>query len=119
MAQTKKRRTTKHRGNAAGMVEARGRTGRKPRPEERSRKPATAAERRAQRMAKPPTWKGAVIKAALASAILFVLSLTLLDQSVASAAAILPLLFVIYVPLGFYTDQWFYRRQQRKQAAAR
>ena len=30
MAQTKRKRRTKHRGNAAGMVEARGRTGRKP-----------------------------------------------------------------------------------------
>ena len=29
MAQTKKKRSTKHRGNAAGVVEARGRTGRK------------------------------------------------------------------------------------------
>ena len=30
MAQTKKKRSTKHRGNAAGIVEARGRTGSKP-----------------------------------------------------------------------------------------
>ena len=29
MAQTRKRRQTKHRGNAAGMVESRGRTGRR------------------------------------------------------------------------------------------
>ena len=35
MAQTRKRRQTKHRGNAAGMVEARGRTGRKPTDAER------------------------------------------------------------------------------------
>jgi hypothetical protein len=28
MAQTKKKRSTKHRGNAAGIVETRGRTGR-------------------------------------------------------------------------------------------
>jgi len=30
MASTKKKRRTKHRGNAAGIVESRGRTGRKP-----------------------------------------------------------------------------------------
>ena len=30
MAQTKRKRQTKHRGNAAGIVETRGRTGRKP-----------------------------------------------------------------------------------------
>ena len=34
MAQTKRKRRTKHRGNAAGMVEARGRTGRRLSPEE-------------------------------------------------------------------------------------
>ena len=38
MAQTKKKRRTKHRGNAAGVVEARGRTGRKPTAEERKRR---------------------------------------------------------------------------------
>ena len=32
MAQTKKTRRTTHRGNAAGRIEARGRTGRKPTP---------------------------------------------------------------------------------------
>ena len=30
MASTKRKRRTKHRGNAAGMVEVRGRTGRRP-----------------------------------------------------------------------------------------
>jgi hypothetical protein len=30
MAQTKRKRRTKHRGNAAGTIESRGRTGRKP-----------------------------------------------------------------------------------------
>ena len=30
MAQTRRKRRTKHRGNAAGVVESRGRTGRKP-----------------------------------------------------------------------------------------
>ena len=34
MAQTKRKRRTKHRGNAAGSIEARGRTGRKPTAEE-------------------------------------------------------------------------------------
>ena len=43
MAQTKrKRRNTKHRGNAAGIVEQRGRTSRPPSPEER-KKAARAA----------------------------------------------------------------------------
>jgi hypothetical protein len=35
MAQTKRKRRTKHRGNAAGSIEVRGRTGRKPTDDER------------------------------------------------------------------------------------
>ena len=34
MAQTKRKRRTKHRGNAAGTIETRGRTGRPPTAEE-------------------------------------------------------------------------------------
>src|ERR671934_19867 len=54
MAQTRRRRRTKHRGTPAGTIEARGRTGRKPRPEER-RGPRPA---RKNRFDQPPTWPG-------------------------------------------------------------
>src|SRR5206468_12489117 len=63
MSQTKRRRRTKHRGNAAGVVEARGRTGRKPTAGER--KPASGAKR-PHRLDKPPTWRGAFNRAILA-----------------------------------------------------
>ena len=69
MAQTKKKRSTKHRGNAAGVVEARGRTGRKLTDEEKAqerrgaggsapagrplRPPADLARRRAARRSSP------------------------------------------------------------------
>ena len=43
MAQTKRKRQTKHRGNAAGVVEARGRTGRKPTAAEKGGKAGDAA----------------------------------------------------------------------------
>ena len=59
MAQTKRKRRTKHRGNAAGSIEARGRTGRKPTPEEMKK------DARARRQAKPPTWNGAILKLSL------------------------------------------------------
>ena len=56
MAQTRKRRRTKHRGNAAGMVEVRGRTGRRPEPgEKRPSVKQEAAPRRRNRMETPPT----------------------------------------------------------------
>jgi hypothetical protein len=116
MAQTRKRRTSKHRGNAAGVVEARGRTGRKPRPHERTggAKSMTAQERRMERMSRPPSWRSAFNKAALAALLLFVLAVLVLGQTVAQAATLVPFLFLLYVPLTYYTDLWIYRRTMRK-----
>ena len=45
MAQTKRKRQTKHRGNAAGVIETRGRTGRKPTAAEKSGKGIGATTR--------------------------------------------------------------------------
>ena len=60
MAQTKRKRRSKHRGNAAGTIEARGRTGRKPSPEDQKKADKAAArEKRTQRLAQPPTWNRA------------------------------------------------------------
>lgn len=113
MAQTKKRRRSKHRGNAAGIVEARGRTGRKPREDERGATKATAAQgRRLERMARPPSWRSAVNKAAVGAVILFALAVLLLKQTPAQAAALVPFMFLVYVPLGYYTDRWLYRRRR-------
>jgi hypothetical protein len=53
MAQTKRKRRSKHRGNAAGTVEARGRTGRPPTPEERKKQ--QRATRGQARVPKLPT----------------------------------------------------------------
>ena len=116
MAQTRKRRTSKHRGNAAGIVETRGRTGRKPRPDERlaGAKSMTAQERRTERMSRPPSWRSALNKAALAALLLFVLAILLLGQTFAQAATLVPLLFLLYVPLTYYTDLWIYKRTMRK-----
>ena len=56
---------TKHRGNAAGMVETRGRTGRRRRGAERKADAQGAGALRAARA--PPTWRGAVNRAAIAA----------------------------------------------------
>jgi hypothetical protein len=119
MAQTRRRRTSKHRGNAAGIVEARGRTGRKPTAGERSggARAMTAQERRMERMSRPPSWRSAFNKAALASLLLFVLAVLVLGQTVAEAATLVPFLFLLYVPMTYYTDRWIHRRTLRKQGA--
>jgi Flp pilus assembly protein TadB len=115
VAQTKRRRRTKHRGNAAGVVEARGRTGRKPTASERggsSAEAARAREKRMERYDRPPTWRGAFYKALFAAVALLVLSLVLLH---AAAQAIVYFVFALlaYTPISYYSDMWLYRRRQR------
>jgi len=120
MAQTKrKRRPTKHRGNAAGMIETRGRTGRKPTEAERkASSKQDAAARRAERLDRPPSWRGAVTKAALA-ALVFAVAVTLLFQRpIISSIGLALFTFVIYVPLSYYTDAFIYKRAQARKARA-
>ena len=75
MAQTRRRRRTKHRGNAAGVVEARGRTGRKPTAAEKGSPSAQSArtkqQRREERYDRPPTWRGAFYRALFAAVALW------------------------------------------------
>ena len=112
MAQTKRKRRTKHRGNAAGIVESRGRTGRKPRPEE------TRQAQREARGAKPPTWGSAAWKAGFAAAVLFVLvqvGLFNAEATTVQAIGLAVFAFVLYMPMTFYLDRFMWRRRQRMQ----
>jgi hypothetical protein len=109
MAQTKRKRRTKHRGNAAGKVESRGRT---------SRANATSGKPsgrmlRADRLNQPPSWRSAINRAGIAT-VLFIVVVTLIGQSLGTAIAIGGFMFIMYVPLGYYTDSWIYRRRQSK-----
>ncbi|HEY2318039.1 MAG TPA: hypothetical protein VGH67_07055 [Solirubrobacteraceae bacterium] len=113
MAQTKRKRRSKHRGNAAGTVEARGRTGRPPTPEERKRQ--QQATRAQGRQPKPPTWNGAIKKALLATGLIFVFLLVTNKFRVVPALVFALLAMLLYIPSGYYLDSWMYRRYQRKQ----
>jgi hypothetical protein len=111
MAQTKKKRRSKHRGNAAGVVEARGRTGRKPTAEEIKK---TERDRtRQDRMSRPPTWKSATIRAGLAAVAFGLLTVLVIKQKPGSAIALTCFVFLFYIPLGYYTDTWMYKRRMR------
>ena len=114
MAQTRKRRTSKHRGNAACMVEARGRTGRKPTDAERKGAPAKTAGRQ-DRFSQPPTWKGATQRALIA-AVLFVVLMVVFFKQVTPLQMIplLAFMLAVYITLGYYTDLWIYNRRQKK-----
>ncbi len=119
--QTRRKRRTKHRGNAAGMVEARGRTGRKLTDAERgpSGKGSvrmTSAERRDARLNTPPSWRSAIIKAGIA-ALLFAVAVTLFfGQPIVGAIGLALFTFLLYVPLSYYTDRLIYRRHQKRKA---
>ena len=116
MAQSRKRRQTKHRGNAAGVVETRGRTGRKPTESERKvDSKAQARQRREDRLNKPPTWRSSLNRAAIAAG-LFVVAVIVLGQNPAAAVSLGAIMLLIYVPLSFYTDTFIYKRRQAKKS---
>jgi hypothetical protein len=116
MAQTKRKRRTKHRGNAAGMVEARGRTGRAPTAAERkSGRSGGGGLLRSDRFNRPPSWRSAANRSAIAT-LLFVVVVAVIQGSVAAALAIGVFMFFTYTALGFYTDSFIYRRRQAKKA---
>ena len=119
MAQTKRKRRTKHRGNAAGSIEARGRTGRKP-TEQEGRKAATRDSREERRFAEP-TWSGAAMRAGFAAIMLFALfqlGLAGNDPTIASSLILSAAAFLIYVPLGYHVDRFFWKRRMAKAGRA-
>jgi hypothetical protein len=116
MAQTKRKRRTKHRGNAVGSIEARGRTGRKPTAQESRGRSA------GRREIKPPSWKSAFAKAAFGAVLLFALvSLGVLGESGDTGQALVLCAFamIAYTPVMYWTDRFIYNRKQRQEAARR
>ena len=115
MAQTKRKRRSKHRGTAAGTIESRGRTGRRPSDTERkSSRSETATARREARLNQPPTWRGAAQRAALATGIFFAAVVFLFRQPLAPSFSLAAFMLAIYIPMGYYTEQFMYRRRQQK-----
>jgi hypothetical protein len=119
MAQTKRRRQTKHRGNAAGVVESRGRTGRKPTSDEKTGKATSPKQRAVSRADKPPTWLGAFYRAMAAAVLMLLVSLLLLKlKHPNQAIELFPIVLIAYVPISYYTDLWLFKRRQAAKAKA-
>jgi hypothetical protein len=113
MAQTKRKRRSKHRGTAAGSIEARGRTGRKPNAEELRKSQASGP----RRQARPPSWNAAFLKAALMAAALFVLTRVGIlgeEASLAQSIVLCVAALLLYTPAAYATDRWVYNRQQKR-----
>jgi hypothetical protein len=115
MAQTRRKRRTKHRGNAAGMVEVRGRTGRAPTPQDRK---AAARQARTNRYDRPPSWRSSVNRALFAVVLFMAVVLLAFGQKPVPAIMLGAVMLLIYVPLGYYTDLHLYRRRQAKKLEA-
>jgi hypothetical protein len=119
MAQTRRKRRTKHRGNAAGIVEHRGRTSRPPSPEERKaqRREQAKLERRG-RYAKPPSWQRAAVRSLVTTALFVAFVVLALKNPIGQTIALGGFLFLLYIPLGYFTDSFFYKRFQARQGQA-
>lgn len=121
MAQTKRKRHTKHRGNAAGVIEARGRTGRPLSPEEKKR--TQREQRRADRLSRKPTLKGSVQRALLAGAFMFIFLLVTVHPKsggsrVAVAVVYAFVAMLLYIGIGYYLELYLWRRRMAKRQAS-
>jgi hypothetical protein len=119
MAQTKRKRRTKHRGTPAGTIEARGRTSRPPSAEERKKQ--TRAQAREKRLNTPPTWKSSLTRASFAAILLFgfLLATGPHKNRVANALLFTAIALLIYIPAGYYIELFLWRRRQRNKAGGK
>src|SRR3954454_11880005 len=121
MAQTKRKRRNKHRGNAVGIVEARGRTSKPREGDTRARSGrGTAGGRAGARPLKPPTLQGSLLKASMGGIVLFALTyFGVLGKSatVGGALGLAALAVIFYTPIMYMTDRWVYKRKSAQAAA--
>lgn len=117
MAQTRRKRRSKHRGTPAGTIETRGRTGRPPTADERKKQ--TRVEARERRLNSPPTWKSSVYRALIAGVIVFAfLLLTAKGKNKLPVAfGFTAVAILIYIPAGYYLEMFLFRRRMRKKTA--
>ena len=116
MAQMKRKRRTKHRGNAAGIVEVRGKTHKgaasgatnKPSPRDQAR------QRRQSRFERPPTWRSAANRALIAAVVFVALVVLAFRRPVVEALALGGFVLLFYIPLGYFTDVALYRSRERR-----
>jgi Flp pilus assembly protein TadB len=113
VAQTKRKRTRKHRGTPAGTIARSGRTGRG---QNRQDAKSISRQRREERLSKPPSWRGSVTRAAIAAAVFGVLVVVLFKRPIAGGVALAGVMFLLYIPLGYATDLGIYRFRQRRKA---
>jgi hypothetical protein len=127
---TKKRRR-KHRGTQAGTVGGRRRSRPRTRAEAKaqarsrsgSKKTSNRTQRISERVGSPPTWRGAINRALIASGIFLLLLVLLFGRPFPQALGLSAFMVLVYIPMGYYMDRFFYRmrlrREEKKRAEAR
>lgn len=122
MAKTRAKRRRKHRGTQAGTVErrtegrARGSTAPPAKTETRAQSREAARARRLERLDRPPTWRSAFNRAAIAAVVVGVLAVLALGNTPPQAVILAATMLVIYIPLGYGFDTLVYRVRQRRRA---
>jgi len=117
VAQTRKKRRRKHRGTQAGTIDRAGRTSR-PRPQTKEDARAESRRRRQERLDRPPTLKASVQRAAIAAAFFGILIAVVpgFGRTPLQGAFLALFMFVLYIPLGYYTDKLIYNVRQKRKA---
>ena len=111
MAQTRKCRRRKHRGTQGGRVD----TKRRGRPRTRAEAQQRARTKRsAPRGDAPPTWRSAITRGLIISALL-IATLLVFKKPVGASIAFGAFMLAFYIPMGLYIDRWNWRRRQRAQ----
>ena len=110
MAQTRKRRRRKYRGTQGGRIDTvrRGR----PRTRAEARQRARSSRRRTPRQDLPPTWRSAILRGLVISALLIV-TLVLFGRPVVASIALGIAMLAFYIPMGYQLDKFVWRRRQR------
>ena len=122
MPKTRAKRRRKHRGTQAGTVERRteGRAGgsaaRPAKTETKAERREAARVRRLARLDRPPTWRSAFNRAAIAAVLVGVLAVLALGNTPQEAVILAAVMLLVYVPLGYAFDTLIYRVRQRRKA---
>lgn len=80
---------------------------------------ARARKQRTDPRMRPPTWEGAAKRGIFFALLLFPLSVFVFGQPAVGAAILTLIAAVFYVPLGYYTDRFFWRRRFAREQAAK
>ena len=117
MARSRQTRRRKHKGGTqAGTVRPRGR---RPRSRSRGDARATAEQRRQEKLSRPPTWRAAIQRGAIAAAALFGLMVIAFGTNPTAALPLALLAAILYVPAFHMTDSVLYRNRMRKRERER